>query len=134
MARMDRDRLAEIAAAHGVELVVQFGSTVTGHAHDGSDADVAVLLKRAPASYDEHTAIAAALQPLFTGLEIDLVVLNHADPLLLKQVTEHGVLLRGDPTRWQEFRLLAFKRYQDHRRFLQMERDYVERAVAGLHR
>ena len=131
---MDRRRLDEIAAAHGLDLVVQFGSTVEGTAHARSDLDLGVLLKRAPASYAEHADLAAALQPLFPGLEIDLVVLNHADPLLLKRVTEHGVLLSGAPSQWQEFRLLAFKRYQDHRRFLQMERDYVERAVAAARR
>jgi predicted nucleotidyltransferase len=131
---MDRRQLDEIAAAHGVELVVQFGSTVAGTSHPGSDVDLAVLLTRAPLSYEEHADLASAIQPFFPGQEVDLVVLNHADPLLLKQVTERGRLLAGAPNRWQEFRLLAFKRYQDHRRFLQMERDYVDRVVAAQHR
>lgn len=128
---MDRQSLADVAAAHGVELVVQFGSTTTGTTHAGSDVDLAVLLERAPASYGEHADLAAAFQPLFPGRELDLVILNHADPLLLDQVTRHGVLLFGDANRWQEFRAFAFKRYQDHRRFLQMERDYVARFVAA---
>lgn len=131
---MDRGRLDEVAAACGAELVVQFGSTVQGTSHAGSDLDLAILLKRAPTSYAEHLDLTAALQPLFPGLELDLVVLNHADPLLLDQVTRHGVLLYGAPNRWQEFRLLAFKRYQDHRRFLDMEREYVEGAAAAVRR
>ena len=131
---MDRDRLAEVASAHGVDLVVQFGSTAKGASHAGSDVDVAVLLKRAPASYAEQADLGAAMQPLFPGREIDLVVLNHADPLLLKQISDHGVLVHGAANQWQELRLLAFKRYQDHRRFLEMEREYVGRAVAAARR
>jgi predicted nucleotidyltransferase len=119
------------AAAHGVVLLVQFGSTVTGATHAGSDLDLAVLLAQAPDSYAIQADLQAALQSCVRDREVDLVVLNHADPLLLRQVTERGRLLCGDPNRWQEFRAYAFKRYQDHRRFLQMERDYVDRAIAA---
>jgi predicted nucleotidyltransferase len=123
--------LDAIARAHGVELLVQFGSTVAGTTHAQSDVDLAVLLPGPPASLFELGDLALALQPLFPEVEVDLALLNHADPLLLKQVTERGRLLFGDPARWQEFRAYAFKRYQDHRRFLAMERDYVARAVAA---
>jgi predicted nucleotidyltransferase len=131
---MDRQRLDRIAAAHGVELLIQFGSSVTGATHAGSDVDLAVLLARAPESLAAHADLAADLQSLFPGREIDLAILNHADPLLLQQVTDHGVRLFGAPNRWQQFRAYAFKRYQDHRRFLRMERDYVDRAIASARR
>jgi predicted nucleotidyltransferase len=127
---MDRQRLGETAAAHGVELLVHFGSTATGVAHAGSDVDLAVLLARVPDSYAQEADLQAVLQSGVPDREVDLVILNRADPLLLKQVTESGRLLYGDPNRWQEFRAYAFKRYQDHRRFLQMEREYVDRAAA----
>jgi hypothetical protein len=38
-------------------------------------------------------------------------------------------LLHGSPRRLHELKMYAFKRYQDHRRYLAMERDYVARAV-----
>jgi predicted nucleotidyltransferase len=131
---VDRTRLPEIASEYGIDLLVQFGSSVTGTTHPQSDVDLAVLLRQAPESMLDLADLAARLQPVFPGREIDLVLLDHADPLLLKQVTDHGVLLYGAPERWQDLRLYAFKRYQDHRRFLQMERDYVARAVASARR
>ena len=70
------------------------------------------------------------LQSLFPGREVDLAVLNHADPLFLKKVTERCQLLTGSPARLQRLQLYAFKRYQDHRRFLALERDYVRRHAA----
>ena len=125
---MDR-QLDRIADAHGVRLLVQFGSTVARTTHPGSDVDLAVLLDRPDPSYGDLADLQAALQPLFPGREIDLGLLNHADPLFLHQVTERGVLLVGAPDQWQALRAYAFKRYQDHRRFLAMERDYVARFI-----
>ena len=40
------------------------------------------------------------------------------------------VLLYGDLTDLRDQRLYAFKRYQDHRRFFALERDYVRRKSA----
>ena len=131
---MDGQRLEQIARANGVELVVQFGSTIAGTSHAGSDLDLAVLLTRAPLSYAEHADLAAAFQSLVPGQRIDLVVLNHADPLFLEQIAEHGRLLYGPTNRWAESRAYAFKRYQDHRRFLAMEQDYVARRIQALAR
>jgi predicted nucleotidyltransferase len=131
---MDRARLAEIARAHGADLVVQFGSSVAGTLHARSDLDLAVLFRNPPASLFDTADLTADLQALSPEREIDLVILNYADPLLLEQIAGHGVLLYGEPSRWQRLRLYAFKRYQDHRRFLQMEREYVERAIAAARR
>jgi predicted nucleotidyltransferase len=129
--RVDRDRLAGVSKANGIELVVQFGSTVTGAVHPQSDLDLAVLLANVPDSYAGHAGLMAALQPCFPGRHLDLVVLNHADPLLLDRTTQRGRLLYGSPNRWEEFRAYAFRRYQDHRPFLEMEREFVERAIAS---
>jgi hypothetical protein len=63
-----------------------------------------------------------------------VAILNRADPLFLKKITEHCRLLYGPPRAFYEFKIYAFKRYQDHRRFLAMERDYVARKIRTLAR
>ena len=128
---MDPRRLEAIAHAHGIELIIQFGSTVSGTTHAASDLDLAVLLGDAPESLASQADLVSDIQALVPGRDVDVAILNHADPLFLKQVTDRGVLVFGSPGRFQEFKLYAFKRYQDHRRFFQMEREYVERAVSG---
>ncbi len=128
------EQLARVAAAHGIELVVQFGSTVAGGVHSQSDLDLAVLLTEVPDSYAGEASVMAALQPCFRGSRLDLTILNRADPLLLHHIAEQGRLLHGSRNRWEEFRAYAFRRYQDHRRFLELERDYVERALAAARR
>lgn len=121
----------DIARRHQLALIVQFGSTVSGTVHEASDVDVAVLFDRAPASLEEQAQIAHELQSLFPERELDLAVLDRADPLFLKQVFERCRLLAGSPRRLAEMKIYAFKRYQDHRRYLAMEREYVRRAVNG---
>ncbi len=123
--------LDRIAATHGIRLILQFGSTVTGAVHPRSDVDVGVLLDRPHMPLDEHTRLLVDLQRLFPGAELDLAILNHADPLFLKKVTEGCRLVYGSPRLLQRLRLYAFKRYQDHRKYLEMERRFVARALEG---
>jgi predicted nucleotidyltransferase len=122
-------QLAAIAHKYSARLILRFGSTVSGKTHPRSDVDIAVLLAHPDVSLRERAELQQALQSLFTDREVDLVILNRADPLLLKQVSDRCVRLYGSEQEFQRFRLLAFKRYQDHRRFLEMERRYVERML-----
>jgi len=82
--------LDRIARAHGICLLLQFGSTVTGLIHAKSDVDVAVLLERSRQTLEERGAMVHDLQ------------------------------------------LLAFKRYQDHRKYFEMERRFVADAVSAF--
>ena len=129
---MDPMGLADIAHRYGIELILRFGSTVSGQVHPRSDVDIAILLNRPALSFREHAALAHELQTLFPGQEVDLAQLNRADPLFLKKVTEQCSLLYGPPRRLCELKLYAFKRYQDHRKYLALERDYVSRTLGGM--
>jgi predicted nucleotidyltransferase len=122
---MNPERLAGIARRHGARLILQFGSTATGRARPDSDLDLALLLESGPFSISRLAAIATELQQLSPDREVDLALLNRADPLLLKKITEHCALLFGSSRALAELKIYAFKRYQDHRRFLALERDYV---------
>lgn len=125
------ERLRDIARKYGIRLVVQFGSTVRGTVHGQSDVDLAVLVERAPASWAEQGPLWAELQELFPGREVDVAMLNRADPLFLKQILEACRLLYGSPRALAEFRMYGFRRYQDHRRYLALEREYVDRSIRG---
>ena len=126
---VDRERLEFIARTHGIQLLLQFGSSVTGHLHPQSDVDLAVLLEQVPESFDQYADLIGDLQGLVPDREVDVVLVNRADPLLLKRITERCILRYGSLRRLQELKMYAFKRYHDHRRYLAMERDYVARKL-----
>ena len=119
----------ELAGKYGIRLILQFGSTVTGAVHPRSDVDLAVLLQDGHPSLHKLAEIHHGLQECFPEREVDLAVINRADPLFLKKIMERCKLVYGSTRDLQELRIYAFKRYQDHRRFLEMERRYVERTL-----
>lgn len=131
IAPMNRAVLADVACRHGLKLVVRFGSTVTGLTHPGSDLDLAILFERFPDSAERELDALTDLQAIDCGHAVDVVVLNRADPLLLDQVARHARLEYGSERHFDEFRRYAFKRYHDHRPYLELERAYVQR-VFGI--
>jgi predicted nucleotidyltransferase len=128
---MDALAFDRIARKHGVAMLLQFGSSVTGKLHPRSDVDIGVLLDRPRLSLDEDADLRHDLQALFPGHEVDVAFLDHTDALFLKKVMETCRLLSGDPRRLQRLRIYAFRRYQDHRRFLDMERAFVARRLGA---
>lgn len=124
----------DIAERHGAALLLQYGSTVEGPTHTASDVDIGVLYDRPPPSLFDQGALIEDLQEQFPGREVDLATLDRADPLFLKKVLERCRILAGSPRRLAELKIYAFKRYQDHRRYLPLERAYVDRVLATLGR
>jgi predicted nucleotidyltransferase len=119
-----------IARRHGARLLVQFGSTISGRVHAASDVDIAVLFEGDP-TYTRLGGLLADLEPAFQGRVVDLGLLNRADPLFLKKVLENARLLAGSPRDLARLRLYAFRRYQDHRRFLRQEEFHLDRFLAA---
>ncbi len=123
------DSFEQIARRHRVELLLQYGSTLGGRTHASSDIDLAVLFEGQP-TLERQMGLVAELQEALRGSKVDLGLLHHADPLFLRKVLENCRLLAGSPRRLAELRLYAFRRYQDHRRFLALEDRHVRRFVA----
>ncbi len=117
--------LEAIAKRYGILLVLQFGSRVSGKSHAMSDVDIAVLLHRPEVPFERFAGLLEALQGLFPEREVDLAILNHADPLFLKKITDDCHILYGTLRKLQELKIYAFKRYQDHKKFFEMERRYA---------
>jgi len=113
---MTNEHLARIARDHGIRLMVRFGSTVTGNEHAESDVDIAVLLERAPTTWEAQGALVGDLQDLDRDRTVDVAIINHADPLFLAQITRRCELVFGSERDLHELKIYAFKRYQDHRR------------------
>ncbi|MFQ5521886.1 MAG: nucleotidyltransferase family protein [Candidatus Methylomirabilia bacterium] len=126
---MDVGYLEEIARRHGIRLLLQFGSTVSGRVHPRSDMDLAVLLDHPSLSTPEHLDLLHDLQSVYPAREVDLVLIHRADPLLLKKITETCRVLYGPVRSLHELRIYAFKRYQDHRKYFELEREFVSRAL-----
>ena len=120
-----REQLSLLAEAFGIRSLLLFGSAASGREHPGSDVDLAVLLRDRDTDYSRMANLHYELQRLLPQKEVDLAPLNQADPLFLKKITEECRLLYGEPSEFYSLKMYAFRRYQDHKRFLAMERRYV---------
>jgi predicted nucleotidyltransferase len=123
------ERLAAFANFHKIRMVLLFGSAATDRLHANSDLDIGILLNEANAGLAELSKIHHELQDIFPDKKLDLSIINRADPLFLKKITEDCRLLYGEPSELHRLKIYAFRRYQDHRRFLEMERRYVEQFI-----
>jgi predicted nucleotidyltransferase len=124
--------LRELAQRFRIRLILQFGSTVTGTTHDRSDLDLAVQLDTPAVSLQTVLEMQEALQTWFPGREVDLAILNRADPLFLKKIVESCRMLFGTPQDFARLRLYAFKAYQDFQPYLELERQSVARRLSAL--
>ena len=124
-----KEMIDRIAREYGLRLVLLFGSEVTGKVHQGSDMDVAVMFEDAAAAEDRFFDLIADLQDVIQEREVDLGLINGADPLFLKKILENCELISGEPRSLVELKMYAFRRYVDHKRFLKMEEQYVRRLL-----
>ena len=109
----DAAALARAAEALGLRLVLRFGSRATESAmpvEPESDLDIAVLAGDRWVSLME---VYTALQPAFPGVELDVVLLNEADPLFRHEVLRQSDLLFGDPDVYAEYDAYAYRDFMD---------------------
>ena len=85
----------------GVQLVLLHGSFAKGRAALESDVDVVYM----------------GIDPLFPGLNMDLVDLRKASPLLAWNVAQYGITLFGSRQSRLDFNRRALWAYDDVRRF-----------------
>jgi predicted nucleotidyltransferase len=121
-------RLEEICSRQGVALLIAFGSQVRGQPRADSDLDLGLLFDGPPVMLE----LLLELQSVFPGIELDLACLNRADPLFLNEINRSCQLLHGSHRRYQEFRRLAFHRYQDFRPYLRYEAETNRRHLEQL--
>lgn len=115
-----------------VKLVILFGSQTSKKASAGSDTDVAVLSDQ-QLSLEEKIELKERLSSEMGVSEdkIDLVDLWSASPLLQYQVAQNGRLIKGDPSDFIRFKVLAWKRYLDTAKLRRIREQAIKKEYAG---
>lgn len=122
--KKNRPQIENIAQKHNIKFVVVFGTAASGLMRDSSDIDVAVLQKNhALFDYKSFLDVSGELaDALASGFrKIDQVDLASANILLRYEITQNGILLYGDETVYQDYRIFAFKDYIDSQSLRDLE-------------
>ena len=125
--RQQKLKIAKIAQRFQLKLVVIFGSFACGKQREDSDLDIAVLGMR-EVSFAEQISLTNELSLIFNK-DIDLSVLNRANPLLAFQVSRDPVLIYGSRAEFLKFRLYAFNAYHDYAPYFAMEKNLNKKII-----
>lgn len=120
----DKTKLASVARKYGLRFVILHGSYATGRPHKGSDLDIA-LLGRQELGGRKYLNLYGEVADIFGDnprRDLDLKMLNRVDPFFRYQVVRDGVLLYGDQSKYEEYKLFAYRAYEDARPLLELER------------
>jgi predicted nucleotidyltransferase len=115
-----------LARKKGIDLVFLFGSSVSRHLLPASDVDIGILFGSVP-SVSRINALTVELSSLLRR-EVDLVVLNHASPILKMQVLKKGMLvLAKDLKVYHQFFVDTMNQYDDLKRIRKTCEDNILR-------
>ncbi|MEW5959546.1 MAG: nucleotidyltransferase domain-containing protein [Chloroflexota bacterium] len=111
--RIEWERARPIWDAEPTLMAVwAFGSAQGGWVNPGSDIDLGLLLASRP-TLDEQLNLLARLQAVLRFENIDLVILNEANPILRFEAVSGRLLFCRDRDRLAEFVSLTAREYED---------------------
>jgi uncharacterized protein len=130
--KIQKTQIAKIAEKFQLKLVMIFGSFASGKNREDSDLDIAVLdLKNA--SLNEQISLTNELSLIFKK-NVDLSVLDKANPLLLFQISKNSILLHGNKEEFFKFKLYAFNVYNDYAPYFEMEKKLNKKIISAYAR
>ncbi|MBI4812271.1 nucleotidyltransferase domain-containing protein [Candidatus Falkowbacteria bacterium] len=116
-----KQELRKIAEKYKLKLIVLFGSLARRKEREDSDMDIGVIFKDGvKVDFNKEIDLISNFFKIFQK-EIDLSVLNKANPLLLREASENAILLYGGEKDFFNFKLYAFHRYNDYLPFFKLE-------------
>jgi uncharacterized protein len=124
------EELKTIFIRHGVLLAYLFGSQAEGRVTPQSDVDLAVLLPRsltAAQRFRSQVALMGDCSQLFQRDDVDVVILNEANPVLAYEIVRNGKVLYEDPETMPavDFAVYALSRYADTAPLREVQNQYL---------
>ncbi len=123
MENISDPRIKEICKEHNLDVMILFGSKVTGITHPESDTDIAIKAA-SELSLPELLSLGAKLDKIFG--DTDVVDMNTAPPLLLGAITHNGkVLYESTPGLGVTARVWGMNQYLDYEPYLRRMRQGI---------
>lgn len=126
--KLDKERLKKLCQKYHIKLMILHGSYASGNAASKSDIDIGIL---GGEKFDSGSKIDILedFSEVF-GDKFDPVFLNGAEPLISYQVAIHGKPIYEETQGlFQRFRIQAVAKYMDSKKFRDMEKLYLKRAI-----
>ncbi|KXS50356.1 MAG: DNA polymerase beta domain-containing protein [Halanaerobium sp. 4-GBenrich] len=121
------DKIKEILNDYDLQLLILFGSYGEENFTKNSDIDLAVKVSHCKNLKENQVQILNQLSVLFEHHPVDLVLLNHADPLIKFKVALEGKLLyQNEKGLFEKFQVRAAAEHNDAQKFYQLDQNFIE--------
>lgn len=123
------EKLDPVVKKHHISLLLLFGSRAKGNNSPESDLDLGVLFE--DDAFD-RSGVIADLISIFPNYDLDLAILNHADPVFkFEIISNYRILYCADPEIFINFYINTIKQYNDIQKFLKQEDLYLYNYLGG---
>ena len=130
MVKIDQAILARVCEEFSLSFVVLFGSQLPGRKGLKGDYDIAVFSED-KISDDEDLELVSRFSQILESDAVDVVILNFAAPLIQYEVATYARLLyERNPGSFDRFRWQAVQRWNDNKKFSNLNLDYVKDYLA----
>jgi len=127
-----KDLINKIVQKYSLELLLLFGSQVSGKTSKESDFDVAYLSKE-DLDLEKEAELIVDLAPLFKSENIDLVNIKKAPPLLLYAITRNcRIIFEKEPLMFANLRAYAFKKYIETKPLYELKFKKLQETIKTL--
>ena len=121
--------IKELAEKYQLSLVVLFGSQVTGKTHSESDFDIAYYANR-KVDFNDKIMINTMLTGILENINVQLVDIKTASPLLLKKIVNQAVVLyEVCPNLFDELYIYAQRVYAEAEPLFELREHYVTNKI-----
>ncbi|AIS51954.1 DNA polymerase beta-like protein [Thermoanaerobacter kivui] len=125
----DKEKLNEFVNKYNPSLILIFGSYARGRVHELSDLDIGIKFDK-NIEMALYSSILKELVEIFNREDIDVVILNYADPLLrFEIISSCKVLYQAYPEAYLDFYLYSVKGYDDVKRLRKLEENYLKKGI-----
>lgn len=131
MERIDeiKEKASGLAEKYGLDLLLLFGSQVSGKTHKKSDYDLGFISKQYK-NLEELVKMEYEISEILKVGKIDLVDLKKAPPLLMKGVADNSLLLyQKEPTLYARFKIYASKLFIEARRLFDLREAVIQKFI-----
>jgi len=132
LTQKQKDFIKKLAKEYKILLILLFGSQANKKTHPGSDLDIGALFKKNDLGLQKYSILLSKFQKIFPEKEIDLAIINQADPLFLKKILERCQLLYGKKSDLKKLELYSFHRFLDYQKYFDLEEKFCHTFLKTL--
>lgn len=124
-----KEKAEKLARKYNLDLLVLFGSRVSGKIHKDSDYDIGYISNRSKSLEEKIKMEFEVSEDLRIG-KIDLVDLKKASPLLMKNVANNSILLyQKESTLYARFKIYALKLFVEAKRLFDLREAVIRKFI-----